>query len=221
MQSKPGSTPTYLPACLYCLQFAVQYDARAAPALDRMQVIDLFATLVPVSCRVFAWLEEQQAVMLLPFLGPLTAPYLPHSHSQPCPTRSPHSLLQPPHKVNLDKPQKTILVNVTKATCGVAVVEQFRELCRYNIRTLAIPEEERERQKAEHQAQQAQQKAEQEAAAAAKQQEQEKEGEGVPVAAAAAEEPKAAAEPAQEEEAVQQQEGAQAEQQVVAAAEAT
>ena len=156
---------------------------------------------------------------------PCRVPSPPHTHpptalhAPPPARRAPCPLPQAPHKVNLDKPQKTILVNVLKATCGVAVVEQFRELCRFNIRTLAIPEEERERQKAE---QQAQQKAAQAGDVAAKQQEQQKAGEGEPVAdAAAAEEPKAAAEAPQEGQAEQQQEGEQAEQQEVAAAEAT
>ncbi|PSC72640.1 THUMP domain-containing family [Micractinium conductrix] len=81
------------------IEFAVQYDARAAPELDRMAVINAFANLVPA-----------------------------------------------PHKVNLNAPQKTILVNLVKGTCGVAVVQRFRELFRYNIRTLAQPEEERERE---------------------------------------------------------------------------
>lgn len=35
---------------------------------------------------------------------------------------------QAPHKVNLGSPQKTILVSVLKSTCGVAVVDRFREL---------------------------------------------------------------------------------------------
>lgn len=38
-------------------------------------------------------------------------------------------------------------MNVVKAQCGVAVVERFKELCRFNVRTLALPEEEREAQR--------------------------------------------------------------------------
>lgn len=49
--------------------------------------------------------------------------------------------------MNLGAPQKAILVNVVKAQCGVAVVERFKELCRFNVRTLALPEEEREAQR--------------------------------------------------------------------------
>lgn len=65
----------------------------------------------------------------------------------PCPA-PPTSHPQKPHKVNLGSPQKTILVNILKGTCGVSVVDRFKELCRYNIRTLVMPEEEREAQKA-------------------------------------------------------------------------
>ena len=49
--------PSHLNDALFCcvpvpllpVQFAVQYDARAAPKLDRMAVIDTFASIVPVS----------------------------------------------------------------------------------------------------------------------------------------------------------------------------
>lgn len=105
------------------IEFAVQYDARAAPpGLERMRVIDAFATKVPA-----------------------------------------------PHKVNLGSPQKTILVSITRATCGVAVVDRFKELFRYNLTTLALPEEEREAQREAQRAQSKEQQkaqAEQEAAAA-------------------------------------------------------
>ncbi|KAL4426982.1 hypothetical protein ABPG77_009543 [Micractinium sp. CCAP 211/92] len=105
------------------IEFAVQYDARATPpGLERMQVIDAFATQVPA-----------------------------------------------PHKVNLGAPQKTILVSITKATCGVAVVDRFKELFRYNIATLSLPEEEREAQREAQRAQSKEQQkvqAEQKAAAA-------------------------------------------------------
>ncbi|PRW56090.1 THUMP domain-containing 1-like protein [Chlorella sorokiniana] len=82
------------------IEFAVQYDARAAPPLDRMEVINAFATRI-----------------------------------------------QKPHSVNLGAPQKTVLVNVVKSTLGVAVVDQFKELCRFNIRSLAMSDEEREVQR--------------------------------------------------------------------------
>lgn len=53
--------------------------------------------------------------------------------------------------MNLTAPHKTILVNIVKGACGVAVARGFRELCRYNIRTLALSEEEREAQRAAQQ----------------------------------------------------------------------
>lgn len=70
--------------------FAVQYEHRASPQLDRMAVIDAFAKRIPA-----------------------------------------------PHKVNLGAPQLTILVNLVKSTCAVAVIPQFRELMRLNLRMLA------------------------------------------------------------------------------------
>lgn len=48
-----------------------------------------------------------------------------------------NSIKQPPHKVNLSKPAKTIMVNIVKGTCGVAVVDDFKDLARYNLRALA------------------------------------------------------------------------------------
>lgn len=50
--------------------------------------------------------------------------------------------LQAPHKVNLGSPQKTIIVNLLKNACAVAVAEQFRELAKFNLRTLTTPPEE-------------------------------------------------------------------------------
>ncbi len=70
---------------------------------------------------------------------------LPVMHSPPT---------QAPHKVNLNAPQKAILVNIVKSVCGVAVVQRFKELCRYNIRTVAMPEAEREALREEQRQQQ-------------------------------------------------------------------
>lgn len=41
---------------------------------------------------------------------------------------------QPPHSVDLDNPEKTILVNVTKGNCAAAVVRDYRTLCKMNLR---------------------------------------------------------------------------------------
>lgn len=61
-----------------------------------------------------------------------------------CPWPLASASLQPPHKVNLTAPTTVILVNLLKATCGVAVVDSFRELQKYNIRALTEPPPEEE-----------------------------------------------------------------------------
>ena len=40
------------------------------------------------------------------------------------------------HGVDLRSPQRTILVQLVKGTCAVSVVEGFRGLCKYNLKTL-------------------------------------------------------------------------------------
>lgn len=40
---------------------------------------------------------------------------------------------QPPYKVDLNHPEKTVLVNVVKGTCGASVVRGYRELQKYNL----------------------------------------------------------------------------------------
>ena len=49
-----------------------------------------------------------------------------------------NAVKQPPHKVNLTAPAKSIMVNLTKDSCGVAVVSDFKDLGRFNIRELAL-----------------------------------------------------------------------------------
>lgn len=49
----------------------------------------------------------------------------------------------------MSAPQKTILINVLKTTCGFAVVEDFKQLLKYNIRLLATPPEEEEAKEGE------------------------------------------------------------------------
>jgi tRNA acetyltransferase TAN1 len=46
-------------------------------------------------------------------------------------------VVPPPHKVNLNTPQKSILVNILKNTCGIAVVEDYKGLSKFNIKALA------------------------------------------------------------------------------------
>lgn len=43
--------------------------------------------------------------------------------------------------MDLGKPDFTILVNVLKSVCGIAIVPRFKELSKFNIRTLAAPPE--------------------------------------------------------------------------------
>jgi tRNA(Ser,Leu) C12 N-acetylase TAN1 len=52
----------------------------------------------------------------------------------------------PPYKVNLDKPDKTILVQLVRNVCAVAVVEHFKELCKFNVRKVVESEEKQEQQ---------------------------------------------------------------------------
>jgi tRNA acetyltransferase TAN1 len=51
---------------------------------------------------------------------------------------------QPPHKVNLGAPAKSVLVNVAKGSVGVAVVDDFKGLARFNLRMLTGEEDEEE-----------------------------------------------------------------------------
>lgn len=44
---------------------------------------------------------------------------------------------QPPHKVNLKAPKKTIVVQLVRNVCAVGVVEGYKELARLNLRKLA------------------------------------------------------------------------------------
>lgn len=45
---------------------------------------------------------------------------------------------QPPYKVDLNNPEKTVLVNVIKGTCGAAVVQKYRALSKFNLRELTL-----------------------------------------------------------------------------------
>lgn len=48
---------------------------------------------------------------------------------------------QPPHKVNLNTPQKTIVVQLVRNVCAVGVAEGYRDLLKMNLRKLADGEE--------------------------------------------------------------------------------
>ncbi|KAJ6831479.1 THUMP domain-containing protein 1-like protein isoform X2 [Iris pallida] len=46
-----------------------------------------------------------------------------------------------PHKVDLNKPDKTIIVQVAKTICMIGVVEKYKELSKYNLRQLTTPQQ--------------------------------------------------------------------------------
>ena len=46
--------------------------------------------------------------------------------------------LQPPYKVELNNPKKTILVEVMKATAAISVIEDYKLLGKLNLRELSM-----------------------------------------------------------------------------------
>lgn len=44
-----------------------------------------------------------------------------------------------PHKVDLNNPEKSIIVQIVKTVCLVGVVKRYKELCKYNLRQLTTP----------------------------------------------------------------------------------
>lgn len=119
-----------------------------------MEVINAFANLVPVRGRA-AWVGGVWTDAASPSAGLRCSPASQQRLLTPLPLPLPHlpslpvcRTQQKPHKVNLSAPQKSILVNLVKGTCGISVVDKYKELCRFNIRTLAMSDEEREAQRA-------------------------------------------------------------------------
>lgn len=55
-----------------------------------------------------------------------------------CHIHSVARVLQPPYKVGLDNPKKTILVEVMKATAAIGVVEDYKLLGKLNLRELSM-----------------------------------------------------------------------------------
>lgn len=51
-------------------------------------------------------------------------------------------VMQPPHKVNLDNPDKTIIVQLIKSCCAMSVVGQYKQLAKFNLRELSQKDEE-------------------------------------------------------------------------------
>lgn len=54
---------------------------------------------------------------------------------------------QPPNKVNLGNPDVTIMVEVIKGVACLSVVRDYERLCKYNLRMVAMTEDEREHAK--------------------------------------------------------------------------
>jgi len=48
---------------------------------------------------------------------------------------------QPPHKVNLSSPEKTVVVQVLKSSAALSVAPKHRELMRFNLRELSTTDE--------------------------------------------------------------------------------
>ncbi|XP_010938646.1 uncharacterized protein [Elaeis guineensis] len=46
-----------------------------------------------------------------------------------------------PHKVDLNNPDKTIIVQIVKTICLVGMVERYKELSKYNLRQLTSPQQ--------------------------------------------------------------------------------
>lgn len=46
--------------------------------------------------------------------------------------------MQPPYKVELNNPKKTVLVEVMKATAAISVVEDYKMLGKLNLRELSM-----------------------------------------------------------------------------------
>lgn len=53
----------------------------------------------------------------------------------------------PPFKVNLREPDRTILVQLVRNVCAVAVAPRYKELFRYNLRVAAEPEDKEDKDK--------------------------------------------------------------------------
>lgn len=49
---------------------------------------------------------------------------------------------KPPHRVNLNKPQRTILVQATRNVVGVSIVPSYKDLAKFNVRKITEPPEE-------------------------------------------------------------------------------
>lgn len=93
---------------------------------------------------------------------------------------------QPPYKVNLSNPHRTILVQVVRNAAGVSVPTAFRQLCKYNLRRLTEEEEEQQQDGGQGTAAVAEKQKADEPAAKAEEQPPATEGEAAVVKAVAA-----------------------------------
>eukprot|EP00898_Chlorokybus_atmophyticus_P005835 jgi/Chlat1/6252/Chrsp44S05855 len=57
-------------------------------------------------------------------------------------------LVPAPHKVDLENPERCILVQVVKTTCALSILEEYKELAKYNMRVLAEPPKEEQTESA-------------------------------------------------------------------------
>ena len=51
--------------------------------------------------------------------------------------------VQPPHVVNLSTPDKTIIVQLIKSFCAMSVVDEYKQLGKFNFRELSLGEEDK------------------------------------------------------------------------------
>ena len=61
-----------------------------------------------------------------------------------------HGCVQPPHKVNLTSPEKTVIVQLLKSSAALSVAPKHKELMRFNLKELSTTDT--EQVKAAHEA---------------------------------------------------------------------
>lgn len=143
--------------CCACvlLQFAVQYEHRASVKLERMDVINSFVDNIPTVRPLMTVPPSPWHSIVLHF-GAIMHSFLISLYSTRDRTleetltpaeilipTSPLCPLQPPYKVDLEKPDKTLIVQLIKSCAAVSVVSNYWQLQKYNIRELCMSDEER------------------------------------------------------------------------------
>lgn len=53
--------------------------------------------------------------------------------------------MQPPHKVDLNNAEKTILVQLLKSSAALSVVSNYKQLAKFNVRELSTTDEEQQK----------------------------------------------------------------------------